>query len=68
MILPITLDVFLQALLLQYLISMLVRWTDSVGNAFREDPSRAVLAWEALWHLFIPRFIIVRIRAPVAAA
>lgn len=47
---------------------MLVRWTDSVGNAFREDPSRAVLAWEALWHLFIPRFIIVRIRAPVAAA
>jgi hypothetical protein len=58
------LDVFLEALVLQYLISMLVRWTNSAGNAFRADPFRAVLAWEALWHLFIAGFIMFVYVAP----
>lgn len=63
------LGVLLEARVLQYLITMLVRWTASVDNAFREDPFTVVLAWDVLWHSFILGFIMGPFEwAPAAAA
>ena len=63
---PILLEVLLEALALQFLAYVVVCCTNILSKAFREDPGLGFLAWEAFWHLFVPRFVLGRIRPPAA--